>query len=35
VIVVVASINALLSPIAVRVMRWALGDASISRTALR
>jgi len=35
IVVVVAGINALLAPLAVRVMRWALGDASISRTALR
>jgi rod shape-determining protein MreD len=35
VIVVVGVINAVLAPLAVRVMRWALGDASISRTALR
>jgi rod shape-determining protein MreD len=35
VVLVVGAINAVFAPLAVRVMRWALGDASIGRTALR
>jgi rod shape-determining protein MreD len=35
VMVVVCLVNALLAPLAVRLMRWALGDAAIQRTALR
>lgn len=35
ILLVVATVNALLAPFAVRVMRWALGDAAISRAALR
>jgi rod shape-determining protein MreD len=35
VLLVVAGVNALLSGVAVRVMRWALGDESLSRTVPR
>jgi rod shape-determining protein MreD len=35
VIAVVAGVNALLSGVGVRVMRWALGDAALTRSAVR
>jgi rod shape-determining protein MreD len=35
VVAVVAVVNGVLSPFAIRVLRWALGDAAISRVAVR